>query len=106
MVDTLMLGLTEDHTTVIGTLAPTATDSTADHDVSLLGLVAKTVGLVGTRRLVYTCDLGALTVFPSANSEEEADSIGLLVTPNKRCSGTTDDGCEKSKRRKMNPIQC
>lgn len=96
MVDTLVLRLTEDHTTVVGALAPTASDSAADHDVSLLGLVAKTVGLVSTRRLVDTCDLGALTVLPSANSEEEADRIGLLVAPTR----SSDIGCEKSKKKK------
>ena len=81
MVDTLVLGLTEDHTTVVRTLTSSATDSAANDNVSLLGLVAKTVGLVGTSGTVDTADLGALTVLPSTDTKEETDGVTLLVTP-------------------------
>lgn len=81
MVDTLVLGLTEDHTTVVGALASTATDAAAHDDVSLLGLVAEAVGLVSTGGAVDAGDLGALAVLPGADAEEEADGVTLLVTP-------------------------
>ena len=81
LVDTLMLGLTEHHTTMILTLASSASDSGTDNRVSLLGLVTKTVGLVSSGRSVETQNVGALTVFPSADTAQESQSIRLLVTP-------------------------
>lgn len=69
LVDALILGLTEDHTTVVGTLASSATDAASDDDVSLLGLVSETVGLVGSGGSVDARDLGALAVLPGANAE-------------------------------------
>ena len=79
--DTLVLGLTVDHTAVVGALAASTADTAADDDVSLLGLVAETVGLVGTGGTVHAGDLGALTVLPGADAEEETEGITLLVTP-------------------------
>jgi len=76
-----MLGLTPNHTTVILTFAATAADGTTNDDVSLLGLVTETVGLVragGTRELG---DAVALTVLPGADAKEEAEGVTLLVTP-------------------------
>jgi len=81
LLDTLVLGLTENHTTVVRALASSTTDSDTDNNVSLLGLVSKTVSLLGTGRAVHTGDLGALTVLPSTDTKEETDSITLLVTP-------------------------
>lgn len=69
--DTLVLGLTVDHTTVIGALAASTADTAANYDVALLGLVAEAVGLVGTSGAVDAGDLGALTVLPGADAEEE-----------------------------------
>ena len=40
VVDTLVLGLTPDHTTMVLTLAASSADSAANDDVTLLGLVA------------------------------------------------------------------
>jgi hypothetical protein len=81
MVDTLVLGLTEDHTTVVRTLTSSTTDSATNDNVSLLGLVSKTVGLVGTSGAVDAGDLGALTVLPSTDTKEETEGVTLLVTP-------------------------
>jgi hypothetical protein len=39
------------------------------------------VGLVGTRRTVDGQNVGTLTVFPSADTEQKSQRIGLLVTP-------------------------
>ncbi len=81
VVDTLVLGLTEYHTTVILTLTSSTTDTYANNDISLLGLVTKTVGLVGTGRAVAANHLWSLTVLPSANAKKETEGVTLLVTP-------------------------
>jgi len=81
VVDTLMLGLTEDHTTVVRPLTSSTADTATDDDISLLGFVTKTVGLVGTRRAVDFGDFRALTVLPSTDTEEETKGVTLLVTP-------------------------
>jgi len=81
LVDTLVLGLTVDHTTVVGALASTATDATAHDDVALLGLVTEAVGFVSTGRAVHPGDLGALAILPGADAEEETEGVTLLVTP-------------------------
>jgi hypothetical protein len=81
LFNTLVLGLTKDHTTMVGTLASTTTDATPDNDISLLGLVAKTMGLVGTSGAVDAGDFGTLAVFPSADAKEETEGVTLLVTP-------------------------
>ena len=79
--DTLILGLTKDHTAVVGTLASSAADAAANDDVALLGFVAEAVGLVGAGGAVDAGDFGALAVFPGADAEEEAEGVTLLVTP-------------------------
>jgi hypothetical protein len=79
--NTLILGLTVHHTTVIGALTSTATDTATDDDISLFGLVAETMGLVSTSGTVHAGDVGALTVFPGTDAEEKAEGITLLVTP-------------------------
>ena len=79
--DTLVLGLTVNHTTVVGALASSTANTTTDDDISLLGLVAETMGLVGTGGAVDASDCGALTVLPGADTKEEAKGVTLLVTP-------------------------
>ena len=81
LVDTLVLGLTKDHTTVVLTLASSAADTATDNDVTGLGLVTQTMSLVGTGRTVATGNLGTLTVFPSTHTHQKTKSITLLVTP-------------------------
>jgi hypothetical protein len=66
---------------VVRALAASTTDTATDNNISLLGLVSKTVSLLGTGGAVHTGDLGALTVLPSADTEKETKSITLLVTP-------------------------
>jgi len=81
VVDTLMLGLTENHTSVVLSLTSSTSDTGTDDNVSLLGLVTETVGLVGTGRAVAGKDVGSLTVFPSADTHQESEGIRLLVSP-------------------------
>ena len=66
---------------MVGALTSSTTDTATNDDISLLGLVAETVSLVGTGGAVHAGDLGALTVFPGANAEEEAEGVALLATP-------------------------
>ena len=79
--DTLVLGLTKNHTAVVGALASAATDTTTNDDESLLGLVAETMRLIGTGGAVDAGDFGALAIFPGADAKEEAEGVTLLVTP-------------------------
>jgi len=81
VVDTLVLRLTENHAAVVGALPPSTAHATPHNDVSLLGLVSESMGLVGTSGTMDAGDLGALAVLPCANSEEEAEGVTLLVTP-------------------------
>jgi hypothetical protein len=79
--DTLRGGLTVDDTLGNRPLAATTTDGNAVDDVALLGLVAETPGLVGASGVVDPADLGELPVLPSADAEEEAEHIALLLAP-------------------------
>jgi len=81
VVDTLVLGFTPDHTTVVLTLTSSASYTAADDDVALLGFVAEAVGLVGTGGVVAAGDFVGLAVFPCADAEEETEGVGLLMTP-------------------------
>jgi len=81
VVNTLVLGLTENHTTMVLTLTSSTTDSDTYNNVSLLCLVTKTVSLFGTSGLAHANHLRALTVLPCANTKEETEGITLLVTP-------------------------
>jgi hypothetical protein len=81
LVDTLVLGLTVHDTLTVLALAVTTADAHAVDDVPLLGLVTKTMSLLGTSGLVATYHLGALTVLPCANTKKETECITLLVTP-------------------------
>jgi len=69
LIDTLIFGLTVDHTAVVGPLAPSATDAAADDDVSLLRLVTKAVRFVSAGRMSHASDLGALAVLPGAEAQ-------------------------------------
>jgi hypothetical protein len=79
--DTLVLGLTVNHTAVVGALTSSTADTATNDDIALFGLVAETVGLVSTSGAVDAGDLGSLTVFPGADAKEEAEGVTLLVTP-------------------------
>lgn len=81
MVNTLVLGFTKDHTTMILTLTSTTTDTSTNNDETLLGLVPKTVCLFGTCRSVARVDVGTLTVLPGTDTQQKAHGVTLLVTP-------------------------
>ena len=81
LVDTLVLGLTEDGSLGVLPLAASPANADADDDVALLGLVTKAVGLVGTGGAVHAGDLVGLPVLPSADAHEEAEHIALLLPP-------------------------
>jgi len=81
LVDTLVLGLTEDCSFRVLPLAASPADSDADDDVSLLGLVTEAVGLVGTGGLGNTGDLVGLTVLPGADAHKETQNVTLLLPP-------------------------
>mmetsp|Transcript_30083 Transcript_30083/g.41962 ORF Transcript_30083/g.41962 Transcript_30083/m.41962 type:complete len:221 (+) Transcript_30083:75-737(+) len=81
LADTLVGGLTADHTTVVGALAASAADADTVDDVALLGLVSKAAGLVGTSRTAGAVDGGQLAVLPAPHTEEEAKHIRLLLLP-------------------------
>lgn len=81
LVDTLVLGLSEDGSAGVLPLAATTPDGGADDDVSLLGLVTEAVGLVGTGGPVAAGELVALAVLPGADAHEEAEHVTLLLPP-------------------------
>jgi hypothetical protein len=62
-------------------LAASTPDTGTDNHVSLLGLVAKPMGLLGSGGTVARQNVGALAVFPSTNSQQKSEGIGLLVAP-------------------------
>jgi hypothetical protein len=81
VVDTLVLWLTPNHTTVVLSLASSTSDSGADNNISLLGLETEAVGLVCTGGAVDRADVVSLTVFPSTDTQQESEGVRLLVTP-------------------------
>jgi hypothetical protein len=66
---------------VILTLASSTSDTSTDNDITLLGLETKTVGFVSSRGTVQGHNVGALAVLPSADTQQESESIRLLVAP-------------------------
>jgi hypothetical protein len=66
---------------VVLSLASSSSDTGSDNNVSLLGLVAEAVGLVGSGGAVAPVNVVALAVFPGADAEQESEGIRLLVTP-------------------------
>lgn len=81
LVDTVVLGLTVHNTLGVRALAATATDGDTHDDVTLLGLVAETAGLVDTRGAGEAVDHGQLAVLPGAHTQEETQHIRLLSLP-------------------------
>ena len=106
LVNTLVLGLTENNTLGVGPLAAPAANSNAEDGVSLLGLVSELVGLVSSGRTGNFLHFLALTILPSSvkkrvkskyqygahksknapqvflpNTKEETKSITLLLSP-------------------------
>ena len=66
LVDTVVLRLTVNDTLEVRSLATTTANSNSVHNISLLGLVAQAVGLVGTSGASHALDLVALAVLPGS----------------------------------------
>ncbi len=64
MIDTLILWLSVHNTLWVWSLAATTADSNTVDNVALLGLVSKTVSLVGTGRSRKLGNLVGLTILP------------------------------------------
>ena len=80
-VDTLTLGLAIDDTLSVVSLAATTANTHAVDDITLLGLIAQASGLIGTRGAGSTMDYWQLTIFPSADSQQETENITLFLLP-------------------------
>lgn len=81
VVDTLTGRLTVDDTLGNGSLAATSSDLDTVDNVSLLGLVTETAGLVDTGGSAGSVDGGELSVFPGSHTEDETHDIGLFLSP-------------------------
>ncbi len=81
LVDTLVLGLTVNNTFVVRSLATTSANSNTVDDIALLGFVTQFVGLVGSSGASNTLNLLCLAVLPSSNTEQKAQNITLLLSP-------------------------
>ena len=79
LVDSVSTGLAEGGTLGNRLLATTTADADTVDDVSLLGLVSQTTGLIGARRAGSAVDDVQLAVLPAANTQQEAHDIRLLL---------------------------
>lgn len=78
VVDTHVGGFTEGSTLWRRLLSSTSSDTDSIDDVSLLGLVSQSSGLVWSRWSRSSVHNGELSVFPTSDSEEESKDIALL----------------------------
>jgi len=79
VVNTLADGLAVGGTLGNGLFPVTAADTDTVDEVTLLGLVSKSAGLVGSRWAGSAVDHVQLAVFPAPHAEEETKNIGLLL---------------------------
>jgi hypothetical protein len=79
--DTLVGGLTADDTLSDGLLSATSSDSNSVDDVTLLGLVSESSGLIRSGRSGASVDGGELSVFPSSETKNEVQNVRLLLLP-------------------------
>lgn len=79
VVDTLADGLAVGGTLGGVLFAVTATNTDTVDNVSLLGLVAETAGLVGARGTRGAVDNRELAVLPAANARDELENVRLLL---------------------------
>ena len=77
--NTLIGGLTVGATIGDGLLATSTANTNTVDNVSLLGLVAETAGLIGARRSACAVHRGELAVFPCTNTQNKAKGIRLLL---------------------------
>jgi hypothetical protein len=80
-VDTLVYWLTMHGTLAKLTFASTTTHSDGVDNVTLLGLVTETTGLIWTSWVRLAVNVRQLTKFPDADTEQETHHIGLLSLP-------------------------
>jgi hypothetical protein len=81
LADTLVDGLSEDGSLSYGTLSSSTSDADSVDNVTLSSLVSELSGLIGSGRSLALVDDGELSVFPSSDSEDETEEIGLLSLP-------------------------
>ena len=81
LADTLVDGLSEDGSLSDGTLSSSTSDADSVDNVTLSSLVSELSGLIGSGRSLALVDDGELSVFPSSDSEDETEEIGLLSLP-------------------------
>lgn len=79
LVNTLVGRLAVGGTLSRRTLTATSADSASVDDVTLLGLVPKTAGLVRTRWATGAVDDVQLSELPASDSQQESKDIGLLL---------------------------
>jgi len=79
--DSLAGRLTVNDTLGNGSLAATSSDLDSVDNVTLLGLVAETVGFVNAGRTGGTVNGGQLTVFPGSHTEDKSHHISLFLSP-------------------------
>lgn len=70
-----MLGLSEDHSAMVLTLASSTTDTSTDNNISLLGLVSQAMSFVRTTGSIARKNVGALTILPCAPVDEEEETV-------------------------------
>lgn len=80
LVDTLVGGLTVSGTLLGRSLSVTSSDSDSVDDKALLGLVAESSSLVGSRGSRSSVDTGLLSVLPASDSEQESEHVRLLLS--------------------------
>jgi len=79
--NTLVLGLSVHNTLGDWPLPASTADTDTVDNVTLLGLVTETAGLVGTARASDADNAGQLPKLPAAHTEQESQHIGLLLPP-------------------------
>lgn len=80
LVDTLVGGLTVGGSLLGGSLSVSSSDSDSVDDKALLGLVAESSSLVGSRGSRSSVDTGLLSVLPASDSEQESEHVRLLLS--------------------------
>ncbi len=75
------LGLSVDSALLDRSLATASADTDSVDDVSLLGAVAESAGLLDARGLAGAVDGGQLSVLPVTNTADEAEDFALLLLP-------------------------
>lgn len=81
LVDTLVLGLSVDDTLAVWPLASSTAYGDAVNDESLFGLVAESVCLLRAKGAVDPVNFRELAVLPSADTQQKAHGVRLLLAP-------------------------